>query len=234
MKAVILSFILLTLKGSGDAPLIENCWKFNQLNTSVRDGKANREQIVSQIRDCLNDIRSEMPKSQTDKEWAFPVEGYDAKAIGGKNGNGYQSKGYLYLDGNKHKAHPAHDIFIEDRNQDCRDDRTGKRVKIKSVTDGTVVAQVAVWNPGSALRGGKYVMVYHPKEDLISYYAHLDSTVVHPGQIVGRGELLGFLGRTGLNAWKKRSPTHLHLMILKTDDKQAFVPVNPYSKWKLK
>jgi len=46
---------------------------------------------------------------------------------------------------------------------------------------------------------------------------------------VQAGETLGRLGRTGLNAYKKRSPTHLHLMVLSYRQGEM-VPYNPWSE----
>ena len=34
------------------------------------------------------------------------------------------------------------------------------------------------------------------------------------GDIVKSGDIIATVGRTGLNAYKKRSPTHLHMMQL--------------------
>ena len=72
------------------------------------------------------------------------------------NVSGYQPKGYDYFDGNKHGGHPAHDIFIHDRNQDNIDDNTGRPVDILSVSNGVVIACEQDWNTDSDLRGGKY------------------------------------------------------------------------------
>jgi len=43
--------------------------------------------------------------------------------------------------------------------------------------------------------------------NLVSCYMHLDTTRVHSGQVVKRGEIIGTVGRTGC----KESPAHLHL-----------------------
>jgi hypothetical protein len=42
---------------------------------------------------------------------------------------------------------------------------------------------------------------------------------------VAGGQLIATLGRTGTNAYPERSPTHLHLMLLRTMD---MTPVNAY------
>ncbi|MCL2101238.1 MAG: hypothetical protein FWH22_05945 [Fibromonadales bacterium] len=94
------------------------------------------------------------------EKWIFPVEGYSSNAIGGTRGEGYIPKGYDYFDGNKHGGHPAHDIFIYDKNQDSKDDRTGQFVNILSVSSGIVVALEKDWDNASPLRGGKYIYIF--------------------------------------------------------------------------
>ena len=141
--------------------------------------------------------------------------------------HGYLPKGYNYFDGNRHGGHPALDIFIRDRNQDDVDDRTGEYVAILAITGGIVVARETEWHEGSMLRGGKYLWIYDPSTDHLFYYAHLRENVVSIGSIITPGDTLGYVGRTGLNANKKRSPTHLHLTCLSTAE-SSLLPVNIY------
>ena len=56
-------------------------------------------------------------------------------------------------------------------------------------------------------RGGKVVWVREPVHDASLYYAHLDSQYVSNGQMVKRGDTVGFVGNTG-NA--RTTPPHLH------------------------
>ncbi|MCJ7641760.1 MAG: M23 family metallopeptidase, partial [Desulfobacterales bacterium] len=51
---------------------------------------------------------------------------------------------------------------------------------------------------------------------------------VSVGQIVSRGDRLGKVGRTGLNAYPKRSPTHLHFSVHQSIDGYP-KPIDPYS-----
>lgn len=206
------------------------CMEFNALNTRIRDGLISPPQARPEVIRLLAAIRQASDTS-TPTTWIFPLKGYDLKAIGGQKGNGYITRGYDFFEGNRHGGHPAHDIFIRDRNQDCRDDRTGNKVPVVAIAAGIVVGFQTTWRPGSALRGGKYVLVFHPAANRISYYAHLDSVQVDLGQTLTAGQPLGLLGRTGLNAYKKRSPTHLHLMVLQVDAKHGLRPVDPYSWW---
>ena len=75
------------------------------------------------------------------------------------------------------------------------------------------------WDKASPLRGGKYIYIYSPNDNAIYYYAHNNEVFVNVGQIINKGDTIATVGRTGLNAFKKRSPTHLHFMKLKLDDK---------------
>ena len=62
------------------------------------------------------------------------------------------------------------------------------------------------------------------------YYAHLDRVFVRVGQIVSKGEPLGTVGRTGVNAYPKRSPTHLHFVVHQSVSGYP-KPFNPYTEW---
>jgi murein DD-endopeptidase MepM/ murein hydrolase activator NlpD len=213
---------------------VEACKKFNIFNTEVLNGRVKKEEAQKQFRDLIKQInmwitvRNELVENKT--SWDFPLRGYNYHAIGG-NGDGYSDKGYDYLDGNKHTAHPAHDIFINDKNQDCVDDRTHKAVDVVAVDDGFVAACTNEWESTSNLRGGKFIWVYHPSNKYFTYYAHNQCILVKPGDNVRQGQKIAEVGRTGYNAYKKRSPTHLHFSAFKLVDGLP-VPFNPYQQLK--
>jgi len=198
------------------------CKEFNDLNSKVRDGLILKEDAIAGISELVPKIKSYFTENggieSTVDEWVFPLEGYTASSIGGKNGSGYKPQGYDYFDGNRHGGHPAHDIFIIDRDQDDLDDYTGQLVNILSVTNGVVIACEPDWEAGSDLRGGKYIYIFDPLTNGIFYYAHNRKILVKPGDIVKAGQVIAECGRTGLNAHKKRSPTHLHLMYLRVEE----------------
>lgn len=201
---------------------VNPCDEFNTLNTKVRDGLISRNDARDIIRVLLPKIKDYFSRNGgneiSDKVWVFPLRGYTSASIGGVNGSGYKPKGYDYFDGNKHGGHPAHDIFIYDRNQNNLDDNTGKPVDILSVSNGVVIACEPDWQADSELRGGKYIYIYDPSYEGIFYYAHNSKIVVKTGDVVNAGDKIAECGRTGLNAYKKRSPTHLHLMFLQVED----------------
>jgi murein DD-endopeptidase MepM/ murein hydrolase activator NlpD len=141
------------------------------------------------------------------------LRGYGPSAIGGKDGSGYQIQGYDFFDGNDHMGHPGHDIFIRDKNQDGIDDSTRKPVEVVSISTGIVVSINLRWEPSSPIRGGNYIWIYDPIKSRYYYYAHLNEIFVNVGQIVSRGDPLGTVGRTGVKAYLKSSPTHLHFVV---------------------
>ena len=211
------------------------CDAFNDLNTKVRDGKISRNAAKAEAARLLSDIKQwYLRHGGTDSapaSWVFPVEGYGWKAIGGARGRGYKPKGYDYFDGDRHGGHPSFDIFIRDRNRDSLDDGTGKPVKVLSMTSGIVVAAETSWTPESRLRGGNYLWIWDPSEEILVYYAHNKELLVRPGRIIRLGDPIAHVGRTGLNAYKKRSPTHLHLTVLRVKDGYP-APVNVYENLK--
>ena len=102
-------------------------------------------------------------------------------------------------------------------------------VSVLSMTGGIVVALEKGWQQGSELRGGNYLWVYDPGSDLLVYYAHNDKLFVDLGTMVKPGDLLATVGRSGLNASKRRSPTHLHFSVLRLKNGQP-VPVPVYGE----
>ena len=208
------------------------CTDYNALNTQIRDGLISKKEAPKRIQELMPLIKKyyyEHGGRDFEKAtWKFPLQNYGLKAVGGKNGDGYIASGYDFFDGNKHGGHPAHDIFINDRNQDCLDDKTQKPVNVVSMTDGIVIASATQWDTTSNLRGGKYIYIYQPSTNSLFYYAHNSEVLVHLCDIVKPGQVIAKVGRTGLNAYKKRSPTHLHFMQLKLDNFGYPRPANPY------
>lgn len=206
------------------------CSTFNAFNTLIRDGQISKSVARAELPAKLAGISEEYyqrgGRNYSSTEWIFPVAGYDSRAIDKGKNHGFVPGGYDFFSGNRHGGHPAYDIFIHDRNQDSREDRTGKPVDVLSMTGGIVVALEKEWQHGSGLRGGKYLWIYDPANSLLVYYAHNEDLLVRLGDMVKPGDLLATVGRSGLNAAKKRSPTHLHFSVLRIRNGQpATVPV---------
>jgi murein DD-endopeptidase MepM/ murein hydrolase activator NlpD len=228
MKKLLLIFAIALFTISAFAQDIKStCLKINELNNRVLNGTIKRVDAAKQFKTLLAQIKGSI--SPDNPAWIFPLKGYKSSAIGGTRGNGYSDKGYNYLDGNKHTAHPAHDIFINDKNQDGIDDRSLKPVDVLAIADGIVVACSNNWEPASTLRGGKFIWVYHPTIGIFSYYAHNRAVFVNPGDELRAGDKIAEVGRTGLNAYKQRSPTHLHFSAFRIVNGLP-VPFNPYQQ----
>lgn len=77
---------------------------------------------------------------------------------------------------------------------------------------------------GIAFRGnvptgyGKYIMIYHP-DGYQTFYGHLSNWAVGAVKNVRRGELIGYVGKTGNAAGKSMQP-HLHFEIRKDGEPQ--------------
>lgn len=64
---------------------------------------------------------------------------------------------------------------------------------------------------------GRVVMINHPKSDCETVYAHLHQFAVSDGQVVRRGELIGYMGNSG-----RSTGSHVHYEVRKSKRK-----VNP-------
>jgi hypothetical protein len=213
------------IQSTSATPLFAACNSFNELNTRIRDNRIARNFAKIELKRLLTEVRSEYYRAGggdfARSAWVFPLEGYDARAISGGRRHGYIASGYDFYSGNRHGGHPSYDIFIRDRNRDSRDDRSGRPVKVRSLTGGVVVALEPEWEPGSRLRGGRYLWVYDPASELLVYYAHNGELSVKLGDLIKPGDLLGSVGRSGWNAANGRSPTHLHLTVVQVRDGKA-------------
>jgi len=198
------------------------CLAFDRLDKQIRDGVLPRAEAERQFAARISEIDADLarlaPASRPAEHWVFPLRGYDLATAGADAAKGYVAAGYDYFDGNRHGGHPSFDLFIADRNQDCLDDRTGQPVTVVSMTGGIVVAVEPAWDSVSLLRGGKYLWVYDQTRRKLIYYAHNGRVLVKVGDLVKPGTPIAQVGRSGLNAAQKRSPTHLHLTVLKIHD----------------
>jgi peptidoglycan LD-endopeptidase LytH len=209
---------------------MEPATQWHLLYTQIRDGLISRQEAQLRLKSLEAILRESYPEQFTGKDGkilCFPLEGYTRSAIGGKKGSGYRAQGYDFFDGNRHKGHPGHDIFIQDGDQDGIDDSTGKSVNVLSASSGIIVTVNSDWEPSSPIRGGKYIWIYDPIKSRYYYYAHLNEIFVKIGQIVSRGERVGTVGRTGKNAHPNRSPTHLHFTVHHSME-GCPMPVDPY------
>ena len=205
-------------------------FEWDLLYLKIRDrliSKQEAQEKLKTLEASLKLLYSRTGSLEQNDRLCFPLKGYGPSAIGGKEGSGYQTFGYDFFDGNQHKGHPGHDIFIRDKNQDGVDDVTGKPVEVVSTSQGVVVSINLNWESSSPIRGGNYIWIYEPIKSRYFYYAHLDKIFVRVDQIVSKGDRLGTVGRTGVNAYPKKSPTHLHFVVHQSVDGYP-IPINPY------
>lgn len=213
--------------------------RWQALQADIRNESIARDKASAELADLTAKLKALALKRHAFKEekWAYPLKGYSWSYIEKRDFfpnavyGPYKTRGYDFFDGNRHGGHPAHDIFIMDKNQDSRDDVTKKMVNVASMTDALVISTCYEWMKGSKLRGGKYVWTYNPAEDKFFYYAHMKNVLVQPGQLVRKGDILGTVGRTGLLAAMKRSPSHIHLMVLEYKNGKM-LPYDYYKKIK--
>ena len=206
--------------------------EWHLLYMKIRDSLIPKEEALVKLKDLevlLKEYYSKSGGTKSDDRLGFPLKGYGPNAIGGKEGSGYQPQGYDFFDGNQHKDHPGHDLFIRDNNQDGLDDITGKPVEVISVSSGIVVSVNINWEVSSPIRGGNYIWIFEPIKSRYYYYAHLNEVFVKVGQLVSKGDRLGTVGRTGVKAYPKRSPTHLHFVAHQSADGYP-KPINPYTE----
>jgi len=222
-------------QSSSVKPLTSLCRSYNALNTRIRDNRIDGRSASSELKHLLAKVRDEYFRAggigYPASAWVFPLAGYDDRAIGGGRRHGYVSGNYDFYKGNRHGGHPSFDIFIHDRNQDSLDDRSGRPVKVLSLTGGVVVALEREWQPDSRLLGGRYLWIYDPVNELLVYYAHNGELSVRLGDIVRPGDVLASVGRSGYNAARRRSPTHLHLTVLRVQDGRV-MPLDVYQDLK--
>ena len=214
--------------------LLNYCQQFNQIQIDVREQKVSPDSAARAFQEVMKNIRTTLtafdscdPRNQP--KFVYPLRGYLPKYSIGGRGRGYRTTGFNLFDAEARGSHPAHDLFIKDGNQDNLDDHRGNPVDLLSFSPGLVVATDTTWQPESELRGGNYIWVYDPCLNGLFYYAHNSRVVVQPGQWVEAGQKLGEVGRTGYNAWKERSPTHVHMMYLKINNDYLPEPANPLS-----
>jgi murein DD-endopeptidase MepM/ murein hydrolase activator NlpD len=185
----------------------------------IRDATLGREQACQRFALSFSFIQSHYQGPPPSGRWRFPLDGYGSKDF---SPSSFKPRGFDYYLGSRGGAiHPAVDIFVKDRLERGLDDHNDKPISVHAAFGGLVVAAEQDWSEGDDTRGGVCAYVLEPATGRLAYYAHLDSLVVDSGDLVKRGQVLGLLGRTGRNAVKKRSGTHLHFMWMVFDPRDG-------------
>ncbi len=134
---------------------------------------------------------------------AMPVEGTDPSTI---------RESFDEMRGGATRRHDALDILAP------------RGTRVLATDDGSVKKLF------TSAAGGLTVYQYDPDERYCYYYAHLDAYApsLHEGQILSRGDLVGYVGTTG-NA-PKDTP-HLHFAVIRLDPDRRWwtgTPIDPY------
>lgn len=205
-------------------PQMEACRLFNEALHALEDGHLDGRAARERFKAIWQAIKvDDLPPPKEGRwQWMFPLPGYDAEAFG----ESYQPDGYRFLDGPKAKGYPYLRIYLRDRDRDGKDDRTQEPAPVISATQGVVVAGEKFWKEGAPCGWGDYVMVLDQQLKLFFLYGNLGKLRVSPGQLVDKGEVLGWLGRTGRDVTAKRLGTHLRFEVHSFDD-GLFYPVYP-------
>lgn len=217
-------------------PLIETCERFRTLYQSIGDSSITPDSASLAFQILFLDLKKltspfhSQCKEDLTNGYVFPVRGYTPKSSIGGHGRGYRATNFDFFDSRVRKSHPAHDLFIRDRNNDAIDDVMCQPVDILAFTGGYVLETIDNWTPESQWRGGNVVWIYNPCLDALMYYAHNSTINVKPGQWIKTGDVIAQMGRTGFNAMQPRSTTHLHFMYLKITEEGLPEPVNTYKQ----
>ena len=217
-------------------PILLSTQKFKQLYQNIGDSTITPDSAAVAFKTLFLDLKRltlpAMTECQEDLKdgYVFPVRGYSPRSSIGGRGRGYRPKDFDFFDSRVRKSHPAHDLFIRDKDNDGIDDVMCEPVDVLAFTSGVVLGIREDWTPASQWRGGNYVWIYNPCLNALLYYAHNSTVDVRPGQWVKAGDVLGKMGRTGFNAQQPRSTTHLHFMYLKITDEGLPEPFNTYTQ----
>jgi murein DD-endopeptidase MepM/ murein hydrolase activator NlpD len=205
-------------------PQLEACGLWNEATHALLEGKLDGKAARERYKALWATIKVDDLPSPKEKhwQWMFPLPGYDAGCFG----ESYWVDDYRYLDGPKSKGFPGLRLYLRDSGRLGVDDRTKKPAPVVSATDGVVVASEKFWKDADASPLGNFITVLDQQDKLIFTYAHLGHIRVSPGQLVVKGEVVGWVGRTGRYVQDRRLGTHLALQVHTFDD-GLFYPVYP-------
>lgn len=216
--------------------LLKLCAAFDQLNKDLPKGRIKPDEAQLSLDSILSHIQRYYKRYSSgycvDTGWVFPVQGYSARNVGGSKRDkyGFVDNGCSFFDRGINPGHPAYDIFIRDLDNDGIDDRTNQKANVLAITGGIILAAEQNWELGSTQRGGKFVWLYSPVENSFFYYAHNEDVYVKTGDVVTPGQVIATVGRTGANAHKERSQTHLHLSYYRYQSFNRLCPVPFYER----
>jgi murein DD-endopeptidase MepM/ murein hydrolase activator NlpD len=206
-------------------PQLEACHQWARLERQVRQGKASAKEARAAFRQLWPQVKmDEVPSPRHGRwQWVFPLPGYGFKQVAKKS---YRGQGYSYYDGPKRQGHPGLDIPIRDKDHDGLDERDKKPAPVVSCMDGVVVAAEPRWDASDSDNpDGVYVCILDQEDGRFFMYAGLSRLKVSVGQMVNKGQVIAWAGRSGMEC-KPDSKTHLHLQVHDFQDGR-FYTLNP-------
>ncbi|HWA05213.1 MAG TPA: M23 family metallopeptidase [Ignavibacteria bacterium] len=193
--------------------------RWHKTDQLIRDRKidedAAMDSIVMYVKLGKQEFRSYVIPGTKRSDWVFPMSDFTWYSYR-SDGKDYKDEFFSYFQGGEFKGHPAHDIFIIDKDTNSFEDSTGRQVPAIAMVTGIVLSTYDTWFRADFLRSGNYIKLFDPESEAIFYYSHLDSVFVKPGQLVIAGDKIGYIGRTGRKAI--RGKTHIHIAYYKIDD----------------
>lgn len=190
--------------------------RWHQTDILIRDRKIEKDAAIDSIKyfvtQAVNEYKAINSLNTLKDDWVFPLIDWTQVSYR-TGGQDYKDKRFDYFQGGEYKDHPAHDIFILDKDSNGVEDSLGKKVTAVSMVNGVVISLLKGWKAGDFLRSGNYVKIFDPESQAIFYYSHLDSVFVNVGDFVKAGGPVAYIGRTGRKAF--RGKTHLHIAYYK-------------------
>jgi murein DD-endopeptidase MepM/ murein hydrolase activator NlpD len=205
-------------------PQLDACALWNEAVHRLEEGKLSGRAARERFKALWKTIKKDdLPSPKENHwQWMFPLPGYDS----GCYGESYDAETFRFLDGPKAVGFPALRLYIRDRDRNGLEDRTKKPQPVVSATDGVVVAAEKFWKEGDPCPWGNYIMVLDQEDKLFFLYGDLGKLRASPGQLVLKGEVIGWLGRSGQDIQAKRLGTQLRFEVHTWDD-GLFFPVYP-------
>ncbi|MES2201101.1 MAG: M23 family metallopeptidase [candidate division FCPU426 bacterium] len=228
----ILTLALLGLAGSLSAatryveePQAEACRQWEITEQAVWDGSIDRKDARKRFQELWPNlsITELAPPPEGLWQWVFPLPGYGPDDFSGQS---YDPDDFKFYDGPKALGHPAVNIYARDPRRKALDERNDKPIVVVSATSGVVVSARKFWGEGESNPLGIYVCVLSQHEKRFFYYAQLSRLKVGLGQVIDKGQVLGWLGRSGHDLVRKNLGTHLRFEVHSWDD-GLFYPVYP-------
>lgn len=217
---VFLAFLMFSNDNFAQTVFAESIFdRWHKTDQLIRDRKIDRDDAIDSIDMyvslAVKEFQTKNIPATKRADWIFPMSGWTKVAYREK-GLDYRDEGFDYFQGGEFKGHPAHDIFIYDKDSNGVEDSTGTKIYAAAMVTGFVLSTYTTWFKGDYLRSGNYVKLFDPESKAIFYYSHLDSVFVTPGQLVTAGDNIAYVGRTGRKAINGK--THVHIAYYKIKD----------------